>query len=101
MNNLPPIGFDPMDIVVALIGVIQALSLFILLVFWQSIKDLKTTDALLIQSVNNVEVLVAGDYVKRSELDAKFNQLFSKLNDISHGQAQLLAEHGGRRTGDV
>ena len=47
-----------------------------------SIKDMKATDALLADKVQNIEVLVAGHYVTRAELDKLGEALFKKLDRI-------------------
>ena len=50
---------------------------------WDSYKELKKTDADLADKVNKIEVLVAGQYVKRDDFDRVANQIFSKLDKIS------------------
>lgn len=47
-----------------------------------SMKDLKKTDAALADKVQKIEVLVAGDYVKRDEMDKLGDALFKKLDRI-------------------
>lgn len=47
-----------------------------------SMKDLKKTDAELADKVQKIEVLVAGDYVKRDEMDKLGDALFKKLDRI-------------------
>jgi len=56
---------------------------FILKVIWDSYKELKKTDADLATKVNSIEVLVAGEYVKREDFERVANQIFSKLDKIS------------------
>ena len=50
---------------------------------WDSYKDLKKADLTLADKVNSIEVLVAGQYVKREDFDRVANQIFSKLDKIS------------------
>lgn len=50
---------------------------------WDSYKELKKTDSELAEKVNQIEVLVAGQYVKRDDFDRIANQIFSKLDKIS------------------
>lgn len=47
-----------------------------------SMKDLKKTDKELVQKVQAIELLVAGEYVKREELKAFEDALFKKLDRI-------------------
>lgn len=56
---------------------------FILKALWDSYKDLKRTDAALADKVNAIEVLVAGQYVKRDDFDRVANIIFLKLDKIS------------------
>lgn len=56
---------------------------FILKVIWDSYKELKKTDSSLADKVNKIEVLVAGQYVKRDDFDRVANAIFAKLDKIS------------------
>ena len=47
-----------------------------------SMKELKTTDAALAEKVQSIELLVAGQYVRREELKAFEDALFKKLDRI-------------------
>ena len=49
---------------------------------WDSYKTLKQTDKELADKVSNIEVLVAGQYVKREDFVQVTNQIFSKLDKI-------------------
>lgn len=49
-----------------------------------SLKDMKITDADLANKVQHIEVLVAGQYVKREEMDNLSKALFLKLDRIEH-----------------
>lgn len=50
---------------------------------WDSYKDLKKADTQLAEKVNQIEVLVAGQYVKRDDFDRVANIIFAKLDKIS------------------
>lgn len=56
---------------------------FILKVIWDSYKALKESDKELADKVNKIEVLVAGQYVKREDFDRVANTIFIKLDKIS------------------
>lgn len=53
---------------------------------WTSVKELERADRMLIDRVASIDVLVAGHYVKRADLDAKIADLssgiFAALNRI-------------------
>lgn len=55
---------------------------FILKIMWDSYKDLKKADSDLADKVNSIEVLVAGQYVKRDDFERVANALFAKLDKI-------------------
>ena len=48
----------------------------------QSMRDLTRADANLAVKVQNIELLVAGNYIKREEFDSKINAVFHKLDKI-------------------
>lgn len=48
----------------------------------QSMRDLTRADANLAIKVQNIELLVAGNYIKREEFDSKINAVFNKLDSI-------------------
>lgn len=49
-----------------------------------SLKEMKVTDTQLADKVQHIEVLVAGQYVRREELDNLNKALFTKLDRIEH-----------------
>lgn len=55
---------------------------FLLNAVWQTVKDLQAADKVLTEKVGSIEVLVAGDYVRRDEFDRALNRLFEKLDHI-------------------
>ena len=54
----------------------------ILTAVWNAVKDLQAADKDLTSRVAAIDVLVAGQYVKRSELDRTIDALFHKLDVI-------------------
>lgn len=60
----------------------SALIGFLLNAVWQAVKDLQSADKVLAEKVGNIEVLVAGDYVKKDEFTQSINALFAKLDKI-------------------
>ncbi len=55
---------------------------FFLKAIWDSVKDLQAADKVLSEKVAGIEILVAGDYVKKAELNDMQRELFSKLDRI-------------------
>lgn len=55
---------------------------WVLRVIWDSLKQLQQDDRELADKVNKIEVLVAGQYVKRGEFDKVMERLFDKLDQI-------------------
>lgn len=65
-----------------LLGGFGALIGFLLNAVWQAVKDLQKSDQALVQKVGELEVLVAGDYVRKEELQNSIKALFAKLDKI-------------------
>lgn len=55
---------------------------FVLNNLWQAMKDLQKADRELTDKVASIEVLVAGQYVKRDTFDHKVDALFNKLEQM-------------------
>ena len=64
-------------------GLISALGGWVLNNLKSSIDDLHSADRELTTKVQAMEVLVAGSYVKRDDLDKLVSALFEKLEKIS------------------
>lgn len=67
------------NIAVALVG---ALGGWWMNTMWQSLKDLQKADKSLADKVASIEVLVAGEYVKREAFDRAIDRIFEKLDHI-------------------
>jgi hypothetical protein len=67
------------NIAVALVG---ALGGWWMNVMWQSLTDLQKADKLLADKVSSIEILVAGNYVKRDDFDKVADNIFRKLDRI-------------------
>lgn len=67
------------NIAVALAG---ALGGWWMNVMWQSLTDLQKADKLLADKVSSIEILVAGNYVKRDDFDKVADNIFRKLDRI-------------------
>jgi outer membrane murein-binding lipoprotein Lpp len=55
---------------------------FLLNAVWQAVKDLQAADKQLATKVGEIEVLVAGAYVKKDEFSDSIKALFAKLDKI-------------------
>lgn len=69
-------------IVNILLACVSALMGFFINAVWQAVKDLQKRDADLAEKVSAIEVLVAGEYVKKSDFDRTVEALFMKLDRI-------------------
>lgn len=65
-----------------LLAAVSGLMGFFLNAVWQAVKDLQEQDAELAEKVAGIEVLVAGEYVKKSDLDRALDAMFAKLDRI-------------------
>lgn len=64
------------------IGIAGALGGWWMKAMWEGLKDLQKTDYELTQQVNNLQILVAGQYMRREELDKVGQAIFAKLDRI-------------------
>ena len=55
---------------------------FIVKSIWDAVKDLQTSDKDLADKVSRIEVLVAGEYVKKDEFNSIMMRIFEKLDHI-------------------
>ena len=65
-------------------------------VLHDSVRDLQEADKKLAEKVSGIEVLVAGNYVKRDELEKTLSAIFAKLEKISDkldGKADKTEHH--------
>jgi len=53
-----------------------------MMAIYQNMKDLTTADKDLANKVASIEVLVAGDYVKKDDFHSTINAMFAKLDRI-------------------
>jgi len=73
---------DPQHIINLLFSALGGLGGWVLNNVRQSISDLQIQDIALTDKVQRIEVLVAGTYVKRSELETMSGAIFAKLDRI-------------------
>ena len=62
--------------------------------FFDSLRDLRKSDKELADKVNKIEVVVAGEYIKREEFDNVANVIFKKLDKIYEKLDQKADKHG-------
>lgn len=55
---------------------------FLLNVVWQAVKDLQKADKVLEERVGEIEVLVAGSYITRTDFTNVTDAIFRKLDRI-------------------
>lgn len=67
------------NIAIALIG---ALGGWIMKIMWDALRDLQEADKTLTEKVATIEVLVAGQYVRKDDFDRVADALFRKLDRI-------------------
>lgn len=65
-----------------LFGVIAVLFGWLARIMWVSIRDLQKSTCDTAEKVQRIEVLVAGDYVRKDDLDHKLDAIFTKLDKI-------------------
>ena len=72
------------------VGVVNLLLGWLLKVIWDSVRDLRSADTALAAKVNSIEVLVAGEYLKKDEFVESMREvkeMLSKIFDKLDGKA--------------
>lgn len=64
------------------VGTLATVGGWWLRVMYQSLNELRTQDTKLADKVSAIEILVAGQYVKRHDMDRSIAALFTKLDRI-------------------
>ena len=59
-----------------------ALGGWVLKVIWDAVKDLQAADKVLVEKVNTIEILIAGNYMSKSDFDKIVAAIFAKLDKI-------------------
>ena len=70
---------DGFNIVLTAFGFVVG---FLLKSVWDAVKDLQMADKEILARIGEVEVLVAGQYIKREDMDNISRALFHKLDKI-------------------
>ena len=59
-----------------------ALGGWVLKVIWDAVKDLQAADKILVEKVNTIEILIAGNYMSKQDFDKIAIAIFAKLDKI-------------------
>jgi len=70
------------DLFNAAIGALLLLIGWFLRIMWDSLQGLQRQDRELAEKVGKIEVLVAGEYVRKDDFDRVIERLFDKLDHI-------------------
>ncbi len=73
---------DPQEIINTLIGIVGFLLGYVLYGVRQSVVSLHQSDNDIINRVQQIELLVAGNYVTRTEYQQMAERLYTKLDSI-------------------
>lgn len=60
---------------------------------WSAIKELRETDKELVSKVSNIELLVAGQYARKEELDRLASTINTKLDRIEHLEVVMANQY--------
>jgi len=75
-------AMEPQHLINAALAIAGFLGGFWMKVMWDSLRELRQADESLTNKVQAIEVLVAGMYVKRDDMEKLTTALFSKLDRI-------------------
>ena len=55
---------------------------WVLKVIWDAVKDLQVADKVLVEKVATIEILIAGNYMSKTDFDKIAAAIFAKLDKI-------------------
>lgn len=64
------------------VGVAGALSVFVLTAIWSRLGKLEKADTNLALEISKIHVLVAGEYIKRTEIAPQLDKIYDTLENI-------------------
>jgi len=73
---------EPQTLINGLFGLLGLLGGWMLNRIWAAVDHLQTNDQVLTDKVQSIELLVAGTYVKREDMEKRDTILFAKLDRI-------------------
>lgn len=73
---------DSQTVINIAFGALGSLLGVMLKAVWDAVKDLQASDKMIVKDVSELQVLVAGAYVKRDEFEKTMTALFAKLDKI-------------------
>ena len=73
---------DSQTIINTVIALVGFLGGWILKVIWEAVKELQFADKILVDKVNTIEILIAGNYMSKQDFDKIAAAIFAKLDKI-------------------
>jgi len=73
---------DSQTIINTVIALVGFLGGWILKVIWEAVKELQIADKILVDKVNTIEILIAGNYMSKQDFDKIAAAIFAKLDKI-------------------
>jgi hypothetical protein len=73
---------DSQTIINTAIALVGFLGGWILKVIWEAVKELQFADKVLVDKVNTIEILIAGNYMSKHDFDKIAAAIFAKLDKI-------------------
>ena len=73
---------DSQTIINTVIALVGFLGGWILKVIWEAVKELQIADKILVDKVNTIEILIAGNYMSKQDFDKIVAAIFAKLDKI-------------------
>lgn len=74
---------DTQTLINVTFAICGSLAGFILKGIWDSLKELQRADKELVKKVQNIEVLIAGDYIKKDEFDRIVSRVFERIDSMT------------------
>jgi hypothetical protein len=73
---------DIQTLINAVITLCGVLGGWVLKVIWDVVKELQVADKILVEKVNTIEILIAGNYISKLDFERLSVAIFQKLDKI-------------------
>lgn len=77
------------------VGIAGTVCTFVLYAIWSKLSELEKSDKDLTHEISAMRVLIAGDYIKRSEIAPQLQDIFDELKGLRHELSKKIERRSG------
>lgn len=76
-----------------LLGLVAFLGSWWMKSVWVAIKQLEKTDSEVFAKVTKIEILIAGEYAKKQDMDTKFDKVSEKISKVENIEVEMARNY--------